>query len=203
MRYDTVFRQPRGHRLKKFCKTWAVAFVRASQTPYRLAHSARGERGERGGKGRGEIGAGILGDEITRRVASLFLSLSCSPNRAALFLALRHIETRIARVLATPFTRCSGRSRGSDASAYRKSRGDDDEGDGRCEEGGLNGGCSARESGTQRRERRRARGSAAPRRIDDGASRCLEEASRCAIAKRGIERGEVVARDAACPSWAA
>lgn len=47
MRYDTVFRQRRGHRLKKFCKTWAFAFVKASQTLLYRFSPLRG-----GGKGR-------------------------------------------------------------------------------------------------------------------------------------------------------
>lgn len=62
MRYDTVFRQRRGHRLKKFCKTWAeVAFVKASQkhdiTPEissapTAAAAAAAERRRRGGDNR-------------------------------------------------------------------------------------------------------------------------------------------------------
>lgn len=96
MRYDTVFRQPRGHRLKKFCKTWVVAFVReASQTPpYRLATPREGAGRGRGGAG-GKNGKrktkrdqrGTLGDKITSGVS---LSLSFSPSL--------EIEPRIFRV---------------------------------------------------------------------------------------------------------
>lgn len=52
-RYDTVFRQPRGHRLKKFCKTWAVEFVRDPVTDTAVRINPLRERGE-GERGKGE-----------------------------------------------------------------------------------------------------------------------------------------------------